>query len=105
MWPQLGPFGNHDGIDVCDLPISSFEILPRLTQKYEAGDASPLFIGVREMSANIAERGRAEKRITDRMTQHVAIRMAHRAFFERHFGPAYHQFSILGQPVQVIANS
>jgi len=42
-------------------------------QQHAAVRASELRVGVREMAADIAHRGRAEQRVGDGMQQHVSV--------------------------------
>src|SRR5579863_5754021 len=57
------------------------------------------------MGANVAQRGCAEQRVANRMTQHIAIGVPDSTLLKRHFDSANHQFAIFREPMQVIANS
>jgi len=58
--PQLGLFGDHDGVNVADALLAILQYLGDLVEKNEAGDALPLRIGVREKRADIAGASRTE---------------------------------------------
>ena len=59
-----------------------------MLQEQQTVRAFPLRVGVRKVRANVAEAGRAEKRIAQSVRQNIAVRMANRSLIERHVDPA-----------------
>src|ERR1700735_3055505 len=105
MRPQLGPFADDDCVDMRDTEAALVEQLARLHEKRQARGALPLRVPIGEMRADIAEAPRAKQSVAKGVTEHVAIGMPHRPFFERNFDAADHEFAAFGEAVKVVANS
>ncbi len=61
----------------------------------------PLRIAVGKVSAEIAQRGRSEQRVGDRMRQDVGVGVSERTAFERNLDAAENQTPSFDQPVRV----
>src|SRR5262245_12670047 len=57
------------------------------------------------MSSNVSESCSAEQRITDRVAEHIRIRVAEQALVERDLNPAAHKLSAFYEPVNIVACS
>ena len=100
---ELGRLRDHGAVDVADLPARRAHAARGLGQQHDGIGAAELRIGVGKVPADVAEPGRAEQRIGDRMQQHVGIRMAEQAGAVRHLDAAQDQLAARHQLVNVPA--
>jgi hypothetical protein len=70
---HLGPLGDDGGVDIADAVAGSDHAARRFLQQRTRIGALELRVGVREVFADIAQRGRAQQGIGDRVQQHVGI--------------------------------
>jgi hypothetical protein len=70
-------------------------------QQFHGIGVSPALVCIREVSAEIAERSRAEQRIADRMREDVCIGMPERTTLERNFNAADNEFASLYETMRI----
>ncbi len=76
---QLRRLGDHGRVDVADLPAGGLDPPRRLGKQRQRIGTAVLRVGVGKVVADVAERGRAEERIGDRVAERIGIRMAGQA--------------------------
>ncbi|MCY1302881.1 hypothetical protein D9M70_525640 [compost metagenome] len=103
MRGQLGRLRNHGGIDIADLIARLAHAARSLAQQHAAVGAGKARVGIGEMAADVAQRGRAEQRVSHRVQQRVGIGMAQQAAVMRDFHAAKDQLAAGHQRVDVIA--
>ena len=72
-------------------------------QQRAAVDAFIARIAVRKVFADIAECSRTEQRITDRVQQHIRIRVSEQAAFKRNIDATDHAFAAFDQSMHIKA--
>ena len=63
------------------------------------------WIGVREMRADVAEPGRAEQRVADRVGQRVTVGVSHRAQMKWEFDTAEDEFAAFGEAMKIVSDT
>ena len=95
---------SNDGVvDIADLPAFGVDQAHHMTQQHATVRTFEGRVGVREMLADIAQRRGAEQRITERMQQHVAIRMGQQTKFMWDSHTAQGNKIALSKTVHIIA--
>src|SRR5947209_3098481 len=102
---QAGLLGDHDGVDVDDLVAGLLEQPRRELEQIQAGHPFPLRIGVREMLADVTERGRTEQGVDDRVREYVRIGMSFEAERMLDVDAAKNQVAAGREPVDVVAGA
>ena len=72
-----------------------------MAQQLPAVDALETLIGIREMLADVAQRGRAEQGIADRVQQHIGVGMAKQTAIVGNIDTADDQPAPLGEGMHV----
>ena len=75
MRPHARCLGDHGRVQVLDPPAAFGERIAHPAQQDAAVDIAVLRIAVRKMATDIAEAGRTEHGVTDRVDQHVTVRV------------------------------
>src|SRR5580704_1846833 len=88
-----------------DAEFPLVEKFARVLEEHEAIRAFPLWIGVGNVGADVAEAAGAEQRVAKRMSEHIAIGVADGAFIERDVNAADHERAAFGEAVKIVAEA
>ena len=105
MRTQFWFFGDHGRIDVRDAEGMFDQQFTDALQKAQAGSALPFRVGIWEMRADVAESGRAEQRVADRVCQRIAIGVSHGAQMKWEFDTAEDELAAFGEAMKIVSNT
>src|SRR5215472_1503404 len=105
MRAEFRPLANDYCIDIHDTEATVRQKPANMLQKNQARCPFPLRVGVGKVCANVTEAGCAQQRVSNRVTQHVAVRVPLRTFLEWHLDAANHQLPSFDERMQVVADS
>ena len=96
-----GTFGNHGRVDVFDPPAGIADALRRQAQQLAAVGITVTLIAVRKELTDVAEPGRAEDCVGDRVQQHIGVGVAEESALERDLDAADDQSTSRHQRMNV----
>jgi hypothetical protein len=98
-------FGDQCRIDVCDLKTSFPNQLGCVREKKAAVGIAPGWVGWGEVLADVAEGGRTEERIDDRVQEHIGVGVTGQTRGMGDFDATENETSSHFELVDVIANT
>jgi hypothetical protein len=105
MGAELGAFEDDDGVNMFDGEMFFVEEFAGVLEKLQAVGTLPLWIGVREMGADVSEARGTEQSVAKRVGYNVAIGMADGAFIEWDFDATDDELAALREAMQVVADA
>src|SRR6187397_156335 len=105
MRPDLRLLANHRAVDRIDNPARLPDQLRSMAEENAAVGALPLWVGRREMLADVAKAGGSEQGIGDRVEHDVGIAVACKSAVVGDLDPTDHHRTLAGKGVHVKAHA
>ena len=105
MRDELWFFHNDNGVHMLDLQPFFVEKVASVFEKPQAVRAFPFGIGVRKMSADIAECRCTKQRVAHGMGENIAVGVPNRSFVERKRDAADDERAAFRKAMQVVPNA
>src|SRR5579872_6473242 len=102
MWRKFRLLGRDRAVDVDDFPFQTRNLLDHRLEQLGRIRAGPLGIGVRIPLADIAESGRTQQSVGDRVQQHVRVAVADQAALKLNRYAAKDELSTAREAVGVL---
>ena len=102
---SFGALEHHGDVDVVDDPAGGRHVLQHGAQQRHRVGVAPQLVGVGEVLADVAEPGRAEQRVDDRVGQHVGVRVPRETSLAGDLDAAEDQRPAVGEAVGVDADA
>lgn len=102
MWRELRALGDHRTVNIPDIVAVLSQDTADLTQKLNTVSAEKAVVIVGKKLADIAECGRAEKRVHKRVRQNIRVGVTEQTLFIAYLNAAEDELSPLDQTVNVI---
>ena len=99
---QLGLLAEQGGIDVHDLPALLPHDACHMLRQLQAVGTGVGGVGIREVLADVAQRGSTQHSVHHSVGQHIGIRVAQQTLFKGHLHAAQDQLAVLDQTVNII---
>ena len=103
MWRQFGGLGNDGAVYIADGIAFGAYPTRHFAQQCRRVRAFELCVGVREMAANIAQRGRTQQGISNGVQQSIGVRMPQQSFVVPDIHATQNQFAAFDQGMNVPA--
>ena len=102
---SFGPLEHHRGVHVPDRPALGGDALDDVAQQRHRVGVAPQLVGVGEVLADVAEPGRAEQGVDDRVGEDVGVGVACEAALAGDLDPAQDQPAAVLEAVGVDADA
>lgn len=93
------------GVDVNDAAVTQRDLPGGFREKDSTRSAAPFRVGVGKESSNVALADSTEHRVTNRMHQHIRIRMPIEPFRVHDFNAAQNELSTIDKLMDVVADA
>src|ERR1700730_15960986 len=103
MRSQLWAFSQDRCVDVRNAVAALGYQLDCVREEFQARNAGPSRIAIGKVCADVSKRCSPQQRITDRVSQHVRIRMPKQALLKGNLHSAQYELPPLAQPADDVA--